>query len=275
MSTLRVGAVEETVTVTGDAPIVDIQSVTQQRVLGKDVLDAIPAGRNHANFANLIPGMTGALDYGGTNNLNLSTLSVHGGRTGDQRVMVDGMSISATSGNGELSNFIPDMTVHPGGGGQLFGGLGRSGVRRRPDEPDSARRRQRVQGIRSSPPAVNSKFQNSNYTPELQAAGLRTPNSIKEVYDVNPGGGGPIVKDKLWFYSAARWQRNANLLSPACDLNKNAGDPTKWTYDPDLEQPGGPSARPEKRQHARDLAGDVRGTRSAASTSINIACGSS
>ena len=150
---LRVGAVEETVTVTGDAPIVDIQSVTQQRVLGKDVLDSIPAGRNHANFANLIPGMTGALDYGGTNNLNLSTLSVHGGRTGDQRVMVDGMSISATSGNGELSNFIPDMTVHPGGGGQLFGGLGRSGVRRRPDEPDSARRRQRVQGIRSSPPA--------------------------------------------------------------------------------------------------------------------------
>ena len=57
---LRVGAVEETVTVTGDAPIVDIQSVTQQRVLGKDILDSIPAGRNHANFALLIPGMTGA-----------------------------------------------------------------------------------------------------------------------------------------------------------------------------------------------------------------------
>ena len=56
---LRVGALEETVTVTGESPIVDVQSVTQQRVLEKEVLDAIPAGRNQHNFANLIPGMTG------------------------------------------------------------------------------------------------------------------------------------------------------------------------------------------------------------------------
>ena len=202
---LRVGAVEESVTVTGDTPVVDIQSVTQQRVLGKEVLDAIPAGRNHANFANLIPGMTGALDYGGTNNLNLSTLSVHGGRTGDQRVTVDGMSISATSGNGELSNFIPDITstqevavsYSAGSADQAFGGVQMNLI---PREGGNV--------FRGSVFAtgVNSSFQQSNYTPELQAAGLRTPNSIKLVYDVNPGGGGPIVKDKLWFYSAARWQ---------------------------------------------------------------------
>ena len=55
----------------------------------------------------LIPGMSGALDYGGTNNLNLSTLSVHGSRVGDQRVMVDGMSISATSGNGSSATSFP------------------------------------------------------------------------------------------------------------------------------------------------------------------------
>ena len=62
---MRVGALEETVTVTGEASVVDVQSVTQQVTLGKDVLDAIPAGRNQHNFANLIPGMTGPLDYGG------------------------------------------------------------------------------------------------------------------------------------------------------------------------------------------------------------------
>ena len=61
---MRVGPLEETVTVTGEAPIVDIQTVTREAVLEKDVLDAIPAGRNQHAFASLIPGMTGALDYG-------------------------------------------------------------------------------------------------------------------------------------------------------------------------------------------------------------------
>src|SRR3954462_8950147 len=229
---LRVGAVEESVTVTGDTPVVDIQSVTQQRVLGKEVLDAIPAGRNHANFANLIPGMTGALDYGGTNNLNLSTLSVHGGRTGDQRVTVDGMSISATSGNGELSNFIPDITstqevavsYSAGSADQAFGGVQMNLI---PREGGNV-----LKGSMFAT-AVNSSFQNSNYTPELQAAGLRAPNSIKSVYDVNPGGGGPIVKDKLWFYSAARWQGTQTTVA-GLYVNQNAANPTKWTYEPDL-----------------------------------------
>ena len=228
---LRVGTVEETVTVSGASPVVDVQSVTQQRVLARDVLDTIPAGRNHANYANLIPGMTGALDYGGTNNLNLSTLSVHGGRVGDQRVMVDGLSISATSGNGELSNFIPDMTAtqevavsySAGSADQAFGGVQMNLI---PREGGNL--------FRGSVFAtgVNAWFSNSNYTPELQAAGLRTPNSIKEVYDVNPGGGGPIVKDKLWFYSAARWQGTQTYIA-GLYINQNAGDPAQWAYNPD------------------------------------------
>ena len=80
---------------------------------------------------------------------------------------------------------------------------------------------------------MNSKFQGSNYTQELKDAGLRTPNSIKLVYDVNPGVGGPILKDRLWFYSAARWQTTQTYVAGLWE-NKNAGDPTKWTYEPDL-----------------------------------------
>jgi hypothetical protein len=232
---LRVGSVAETITVTGQSPIVDIQNVTQQRVLGKDVLDSIPAGRNHANFAMLIPGMTGALDYGGTNNLNLSTLSVHGSRLGDQRVMVDGMSISATSGNGELSNFIPDITATQevavsyaaGSADQAFGGVQMNLI---PREGGNV-----FKGSLFAT-AVNSSFQGSNYTQELQDQGLRAPNSIKLVYDVNPGAGGPLVKDKLWFYSAARWQTTQTYLAGLWE-NKNAGDPTKWAYEPDLSRP--------------------------------------
>ena len=232
---LPVGAVAETVTVTGASSIVDIQSVTQQRVVTSEVLASIPVGRNQSNYANLIPGMNGALDYGGTNNLNLSTLSIHGGRTGDQRVMVDGMSISATSGNGELSNFIPDSTstqevavsYSAGSADQAFGGVQMNLI---PREGGN------VYKASFFGTAVNNWFQNSNYTAELQAAGLRTPNSIREVYDFNPGGGGPIVKDKLWFYSAARWQGTQTYIA-GLYINQNAGDASKWAYNPDLSNP--------------------------------------
>ena len=54
---MRVGAIEETITVTGESPVVDVQSAAQQRVLSKDVVDAIPSGRTHFEVAALIPGV--------------------------------------------------------------------------------------------------------------------------------------------------------------------------------------------------------------------------
>ena len=53
---LRVGALEETVTVTGEAPVVDTQSLTQQRVLNADTIDALPSARNYFGIARMIPG---------------------------------------------------------------------------------------------------------------------------------------------------------------------------------------------------------------------------
>src|SRR5262245_22871595 len=231
---LRVGSLQETITVTGDTPVVDVQSVTQQVTLGKDVIEAIPVGRNQHNLANLIPGMTGPIDYGGTNNLNLNTITVHGSRADDQRVMVDGMSISATSGNGQLSNFIPDMTstqevavsYSAGSADQAFGGVQMNLI---PREGGNV-----LKGSFFAT-GVTEGWQSSNYSQALKDAGLRTPNSLKKVYDVNPGAGGPIVKDKLWFYSAARWQTTQSYIAGLW-MNKNAGDMTKWTYEPDLDQ---------------------------------------
>jgi len=232
---MRVGALEETVTVTGQASVVDVQNVTQQRVLDKEVLDAIPVGRSQHSYANLIPGMNGPLDYGGTTNLNLNTLTVHGSRANDQRVMVDGMSISATSGDGQLSNFIPDMTstqevavsYSAGAAEQAFGGVQLNMI---PREGGNT-----LKGSFFAT-GVTSRFQSNNYSDSLAAQGLKTPGGLKQVYDVNPGVGGPLVKDKLWFYSAARWQSNESYQAGLWE-NKNAGDPTRWDYDPDYSRP--------------------------------------
>ena len=64
---LRVGALEETVTVTGEAPVVDTQSITQQRVLNSDMVDALPSARNYFGLARMIPGtLGGGNDVGGS-----------------------------------------------------------------------------------------------------------------------------------------------------------------------------------------------------------------
>ncbi|PWT82268.1 MAG: hypothetical protein C5B57_08945 [Blastocatellia bacterium] len=229
---LRVGALEETVTVTGESPIVDVQNTARQRVMSQEVLETVPAGRNYRMLAVLIPGVTaGVQDVGGQNTLQLGTVQIHGGRGTDQRVMIDGVTIRNGTVEGAIANFIPDMgstqemTVDYAAGSAetMTGGVL---VNHIPREGGN-----RLTGSFFATGA-NSSFQGSNLTQELTDLGLRTPNSLYSVYDYNPSAGGPIMKDKLWFYSAARWQANKRYIAGLWD-NLNAGDPTKWTYDPD------------------------------------------
>src|SRR5204863_2742675 len=53
---------------------------------------------------------------------------------------------------------------------------------------------------------ANDKLQGTNYTPELQAAGLAAPNPLVKLYDFSGATGGPIQKDRIWFFVTARSQ---------------------------------------------------------------------
>jgi hypothetical protein len=228
---LRVSNLEETITVSGESPVVDVQNTTHQAVMTREILDAIPAGRNHRLYAVLIPGMSGGGgDVGGQNALSLTSISIHGGRGTDQRLKVDGTSIRNTAGEGWSTNFIPDMsstqevTVDYASGsaenvtsGVTFNYIPREGGN------------QLTMSIFAT--AVNSSFQGDNYSPELAAAGLGARNRLHTLVDINPSGGGPILRDRLWFYAAARWQVNKNYVGGLWD-NLNAGDPTRWDYVP-------------------------------------------
>ncbi len=72
---------------------------------------------------------------------------------------------------------------------------------------------------------MNSALQGNNLSDELIARGLPEPNKMKKAYDINPSMGGPLMRDKLWFYVSARWQSNENYIAGLYD-NENAGDPT-------------------------------------------------
>lgn len=232
---MRVGALEETVTVTGESPVVDIQSTNRQRVINQELLTAIPTGRTPQVAAFLIPGVNlSNVDVGGTNIINTTggALSVHGGSVSDTRLLIDGITIANTEGTGWSANMLPNMgstqevavdyssvTAESITGGLQINMIPKTGGNT-------------YSGMLFAT-GVNDAFEGSNTNDELRARGLRTPNTLKLQYDINPGLGGPLRRDSLWFYTSARFTRQSNYLGGLFQ-NLNANDPTKWTYEPDL-----------------------------------------
>ena len=97
---LRVGALQETLTVTGEAPIVDVQSANKQRVIDRDLIDKLPAGRSPFAQMALIPGVTvnaANQDVGGATQLSGAiALQVHGSTGNSQSLLEDGLSTAAS-----------------------------------------------------------------------------------------------------------------------------------------------------------------------------------
>ena len=230
---LRVGAVEETITVSAEAPTVDTQNARQQRVLPKDVLDAIPSGRTPYTTIVLIPGVSAIRDVGGTTNLTLfGSSSIHGGNGSDMRVMVDGTSIGNSEGSGAQSNQLPDMGSTQEVNVDYAGGTA--------DQPYAGLRiniipREGGNDFKGSffGTYANDKFQGDNVTDDLKARGLGAPNSLQRVYDFNPSAGGRLVRDRLWVFGGARWVENNSFVAGRY-YNLNEGNPDKWTYEPDV-----------------------------------------
>jgi len=231
---MRVGALEETVTVAGETPTVDVQTSSKQRVIDQGLLTAIPTGRTPQIAAFMIPGVNlSNVDVGGTNVINTTggSLSIHGGSISDTRVLIDGVTIANAEGTGWSANMLPNMgstqevavdyssaSAESVTGGLLINMVPKTGGNS-------------FSGTLFAT-AVNDAFEGTNTTAELQQRGLRTPNSLKYQSDFNPGFGGPLRKDQLWFYVSARFTRQDNYVG-GLYRNKNTGDITKWTYEPD------------------------------------------
>src|SRR6266571_5265789 len=143
---LKVGSLQETITVTGETPIVDVQSAKSQTTMNRDVIAAIPTSRNATGIMALIPGMATTGDAGGiTGGTGGGASSLHGGRPSDSRTLSDGLNmgwagansnaavvnvagaqevVTSTSGGlGEAETAGVVLNVVPRDGGNSFNGL--------------------------------------------------------------------------------------------------------------------------------------------------------
>jgi hypothetical protein len=113
---LQVGSITETVTVSGETPVVDIQNTQKSTVINSEVQAALPSGRSQYSYAVLVPGVTlssfsggNQQDVGGTGNMDITIFTVHGSRPFDQRLMINGLTARNLLSSGWASNFVPDM----------------------------------------------------------------------------------------------------------------------------------------------------------------------
>ncbi len=195
---LEVGALEETITVTGASPVVDLQSTQNQFVLGQEVLDVLPATRSHNQGAALVPGVS-FYSQG-----FVSTMSVHGSNTRDQRRYFDGMRISqnltgtGSQGNGTGMNDIGQSELVYDAGSQsaetALGGVRMDSI---PKEGGN-----RFSGTWRN--LYSSGGLQSDNVPDDLRQFIAEGDRLDFDWESNVGLGGPIFRDRLWFFTALR-----------------------------------------------------------------------
>ena len=240
---LRVGALTETITVAGESPIVDVQSSQATRTIDNELIAAIPSARGYQSFTVLQPGLNvqGA-DVGGSTGALFSVFQAHGGRRNEGQVQVNGLS-AGWQGMG-VSGYVPEVGSAQEVTFQITGGLGEAAT-----GGPQMNLVPREGGNRFTGSVFTSwageGWQGSNLSDQQRApvsqggGGLREIGKIVKLWDVNGTFGGPLKRDKLWFFWTGRHQGSRNKVA-GIFRNLNAGDPTKWTYLPADGQEGRP-----------------------------------
>jgi hypothetical protein len=233
---MKVGALEETVTVSGESPIVDVQTTRQQRTLDNELIRSLPSARGYASVMLLMPSAT--ISGGGNSNVQLDPgMIVFGGRGGrgnEGQAQLDGLGTGAAINGGGVSGYgqleIAQEVVFTTAGGLGEAEVGGPVVNLIPKTGgNSFQQHLYISGM-------SGWMQSSNYTQALKDAGMTSPQTTNYLWDNNVSSGGPVRKDRLWFFFNLRHRAAGNDL-PGMYYNKNAGNRSAWLYEPDFSRP--------------------------------------
>ena len=230
---MRVGGVEESITVSGASPIIDTQTAAKREVVDREVIETLPSAKSWQTVGNTVVGVQMAVNAGSTRDVGGSgaeaavNISIHGG--GQVRIQTNGFnqgntaSSTAISTNDaaveEISYELSAVSVEvatggirvnliPKEGGNLFSGSAFANY-------------------------AGSGMQSNNLSDDLRRRGLPNPDRVEKIPDVSFSLGGPLLKDKLWFFYAMRYGGRWLTLGDVY-FSK---DPNAYVYNPDLTRP--------------------------------------
>jgi hypothetical protein len=230
---LRVGSLQETVTVSGETPIVDTQSVRREVVLNAETLNTLPATRGYGSALAAVP----ALNIGGVAGAGATTapttpsmmfFTAHGGASGEGRLMTNGLTVAAPFGGGGVSDVTYDIANAEEMQVLISGGLGESET----GGPS----------INIVPKTGGNQFRGSafystsgdwatsnNLNDQLRSLGITQPPALRKNWDGNGSIGGPLKHDRFWFFANIRNWGNASVVD-GIFANRYAGDASHWDY---------------------------------------------
>jgi len=239
---LAVGSIEETITVSGAAPIIDVQNVVSQQNLSREQLDTLPTSKTYFGLAALTVGMSasvsgGGHDVGGTLGDAWGYVEFHGSSVYDGEVSWDGMTFNNNIGFGggaskqfflnqaaiqEMVISTADMDAETALGGVATNAIPKEGG-------NSFSYYVNVSGS-------NGDFQAANVDSAMEARGASPLAGSKKIWDYGVGVGGPLVRDRVWFYTSHRWWGSQNYLpggnynlTPHSSFYTPDPDRTAWT----------------------------------------------
>ena len=200
---LKVGAMEETVTVSGESPVVDVQSNVKAQVLSREILDAVPSAHTLQSVGQLVVGVTlTAPDVGGSQAMQQTYFTVHGLGAAQTAVMMDGMIINGLQGDGAIQSYLNDAgnqeMVYQTGGGNVDSPTGGVKINLVPKEGGNRFSGSIFGGYESD------KLQSNNLSDFLASHGVTSLDKIGTYHDFDVTVGGPIMRDRLWFFGSGR-----------------------------------------------------------------------
>lgn len=205
-ATMNVGSLEESVTVSGQSPVVDVVTTRGGATISADVIQSVPNSRNYQDILNMTPGVTvSAPPQMGEVGFRALTGGIKTyGLSGQTQTQIEGLQMSesafpdfATAEQVDVKTFGNTADVaQPGAVTDVIVKSGSNSFHGRYHEQ-----------------FMNSAMQASNLDDRLRAQRLNTGDGIRYYQDFAGDLGGRIVKDRLWFYGAFRDVRNERSVA--------------------------------------------------------------
>jgi hypothetical protein len=231
---MKVGGLEETITVTGESPVVDVQNARRELVLADEVIQSIPATRAAGALLNATPG----INVGDAGAALSPTMTAFNARSstinstfvaGEGRYAVDGFPLTAARSGG-FSSYVYDTPNAQEVAITVGGGLGESDIGGPVMNiiPRSGGNLFRGDAFLN---LAGDWSRGDNLTSDIQALNpnLRQTPGIISAYDTSVSIGGPITRDRLWFYGSFR-DLSTQTAMDGIFANANTGDASRWDW---------------------------------------------
>jgi hypothetical protein len=220
-ASMKLASIQETVTVSGQSPTVDVENTTVSARLDHEILQTVPTSRTIFGSTTVLPGMTmGRQDPGGLNAATSTNMVAHG--ADHYNLNYYGVTADTPQDYGSMYYMdfgsAEEISVDTAAMGAEIGGGGGANINVVPKTGGNSLRGDAFYSVTGK--GYWSRFTGNNITPDLRAQGVTDP-SLRGLQDFNANVGGPFIRDRLWWFGSFRNYRTIDAVPGYSTVNSD------------------------------------------------------